>query len=381
MRQAPLALLAITTLVLLACEVARSDEQRPAWRPDQAGNYLDERQKVWFAFDSRGEGATRSTCVSCHTVLPYLLSRPVLDKIAGMTAPTEAESKLLAQTKMRVENWKQLDTEAFGLFYDDGDQKKTESWGTEAVFNALVLAFDDRDQGRSAPSETTRLAFSHLWATQIQTAELRGAWRWLDFSEPPWGASDSTYFGAALAAIAVGSAPGYYTSGADADTDAHVGLLRDYLRTRLDGENLHNQAWALWAAATLEGLLAQDDRDKVISRLIDKQHDDGGWSLSSLGPWVRNDGTAQETVSDGYATGFVLNVLQTAGVPKSDARIARGLDWLTTSQAPTGEWRGVSVVKKRDPASHVGKFMSDAATAFAVLALRHDRNLDKSGAD
>jgi squalene-hopene/tetraprenyl-beta-curcumene cyclase len=371
MKRKPLGLLAITTLVLLACAVASADEQPPAWKPDQAGSYLDERQNVWFAFDSRGEGATRSTCVSCHTVLPYLLGRPALRKIAGGKGPTEAESKLLAQTRMRVENWQQLDTEALGLFYDDNDQKKSESRGTEAVFNAVVLAFDDRYQGRSSPSDATALAFSHLWATQVQTGELRGAWQWLDFSEPPWGAKDSTYFGAALAAIAVGTAPGYYTPGADADTETNVQLLRDYLRTGLERENLHNQAWALWASATLEGLLSQSDRENVVRRLLDKQHDDGGWSLSSLGPWVRNDGTAQETASDGYATSLVLHVLQTAGATKSDATIARGLDWLKTNQTSTGEWRGVSVVKKRDPASHVGKFMSDAATAFAVLALGH----------
>ncbi|HWB09147.1 MAG TPA: prenyltransferase/squalene oxidase repeat-containing protein [Pirellulales bacterium] len=366
-----LRLLRAVSLVLLTCAVAPAEDKGLGWNPAHAGGYLDERQKEWFVFDSRGEGATRSTCLSCHTVLPYMLSRPVLRKITASAAPSEAEGKLLAQTRMRVESWDRLDTPPFGLFYDDSDQKKAESWGTEAVFNALVLAFDDRDRGRSSPSDATRLAFSHLWATQVQTGELRGAWRWLDFSEPPWGSKDSTYFGAALAAIAVGTAPGYYTPGADADTDARVLLLRDYLRTGLDRENLHNQAWALWAGSTLDGLLTQEEREKVISRLVDKQHDDGGWSLSSLGPWARNDGTAQDTASDGYATGFVLHVLQIAGVPKTNAKVARGLDWLKTNQSPAGEWRGASVVKKRDPATHVGKFMSDAATAFAVLALSH----------
>ena len=86
---------------------------------------------------------------------------------------------------------------------------------------------------------------------------------------------------------------------------------------------------------------------------------------------MRSDGTAQESESDGYATGLVLHVLQTAGAPKDSVKIVKGLDWLKSNQSPTGAWPGVSVNKKRDPASHSGKFMSDAATAFAVLALSH----------
>lgn len=356
-------------VALLTCAFANADEKRFRCDADAAGAYLDERAQNWFEFDSRGEGATRSTCLSCHTVVPYMLARPALRKLTATAAPTAAESQLLAQTRMRVANWPRLDTEAFGLFYDDDDQKKTQSWGTEAVFNALVLAGDDRNQGRASPSEATRRAFSHLWTTQVRGGELRGAWHWLDFNEPPWGAKDSTYFGAALAAVAIGTAPGYYTAGDDADTDAHVRLLRDYLRGGIDRENLHNQAGALWAAGTLAGLLTRAECQRVMARLSDRQRDDGGWSLSSLGPWVRNDGTAQETRSDGYATGFVLHVLRVAGVPTSDARVAKGMDWLTNNQTPTGEWRAVSVVKQRDPDSHVGKFMSDAATAFAALAL------------
>ena len=54
-----------------------------------------------------------------------------------------------------------------------------------------------------------------------------------------------------------------------------------------------------------------------------------------------------------------------------DPKIAKGLNWLRVNQEPSGEWRGSSVNKKREPMTNVGRLMSDAATAFAVLALSH----------
>jgi squalene-hopene/tetraprenyl-beta-curcumene cyclase len=349
-------------LVLLTCPMARSEGESTGWKPDEAGKYLDERENVWFGY---------ARCVSCHSSLPYALARPALRRVVGARTPTEPETKLLAQIRRRVANWKKLDTKEFGLYYDSSDEMKKQSWGTEAVFNSAILAFDDRYQGRASPSEATKQAFANLWQTQVQAGDSKGAWEWLDFGEAPWGNTEARYVGAALAAIAVGTAPGYDTPGADPDTDARVALLRGYLKRGLPRQNLHNRAWGLWAATQGEGILTKAEQQKVIHQLLDKQQDDGGWSLPSLGPWVRRDGTAQEPASDGYATGLILHVLQTAGVPKDDVKVARGLDWLQRHQAATGPWRSVSLVKKRDPASHAGKFMSDAATAFAVLALSH----------
>lgn len=328
----------------------------------EAGRYLDEREVVWFE---------QADCVSCHTVLPYALARPALRGLAGAKTPTGQETKLLAQIRRRVANWEKLDTEEFGLYYDDSEQKKKESWGTEAVFNAVILAFDDRYQDRPSPSEATKQAFANLWQTQARAGGDKGSWEWLDFHEAPWGNREARYLGAALAAIAVGTAPGYLAPGADAGTDARVQMLVGYLKDRLPQQDLHNRAWALWAATNVDGILTNAERRRIVEQLLNKQREDGGWSLPSLGTWARNDGSAQETASDGYATGFVLHVLQIAGQPKDDARIAKGLAWLKRNQAATGAWRSVSVVKKRDPASHTGKFMSDAATAFAVLALSH----------
>jgi squalene-hopene/tetraprenyl-beta-curcumene cyclase len=349
-------------LVLLAGPTARAGGEPTGWNPDRAGQYLDERETVWFGY---------AKCVSCHSGLPYALARPALRRFVGAGTPTDQETKLLAQIRRRVANWKSLDTKEFGLYYDASDELKKQSWGTEAVFNAVILASDDRYQGRVSPSEATRQAFSNLWQTQVQAGDSKGSWDWLDFREAPWGNAEARYCGAALAAIAVGTAPGYYSPGADADADARVTLLRGYLRDGLRRQNLHNRAWGLWAATSGEGVLTKAEQEEMITQLFDKQQDDGGWSLPSLGAWVRNDRTAQETASDGYATGLILHVLQTAGVRKDNVKVARGLDWLRRNQAVTGPWRSVSLVKKRDPASHPGKFMSDAATAFAVLALSH----------
>jgi squalene-hopene/tetraprenyl-beta-curcumene cyclase len=360
-------------VIVFASATAPAEEPRIEWRPGDAAKYLDEREKTWIEFPSakRGQEKEQSSCISCHSVLGYALARPVLRKVTGVETPTEYETKLLAQTKRRVENWNDLDTASFGLLYDFNERKKRESWGTEAVVNAVILAFDDHYQGKSGPSDATKQAFTNLWKTQTQTGDHKGTWDWLDFDLEPWEATGSRYYGAALAAIAVGIAPGYHASVTDSDLRARLLLLQEYLRDKAPAQNLFNQAWCLWASTKFKGVLTKDEKNKIIGRLLDKQRDDGGWSLSSLGTFERRDGSAQDATSDGYATGLVLHVLQLAGVPKDEAKLAKGLGWLRKNQAATGAWRGVSVNKERDPATHVGKFMSDAATAYAVLALSH----------
>ena len=59
-----------------------------------------------------------------------------------------------------------------------------------------------------------------------------------------------------------------------------------------------------------------------------------------------------------------------AGIPREEPHLAKAIGWLERHQdASTGMWRASSLNKQRDPASDAGKFMSDAATAFAALAL------------
>jgi squalene-hopene/tetraprenyl-beta-curcumene cyclase len=343
------------------------------WNKTKAGEYLDTRCKSWFEYQpaDRGEGATRSSCICCHTIVPYALARPALRKIVGGDEATEFEKRFLAQTQMRVRAWRDLDSARYALLYDANEQKKKESWGTEAVLNALILAFDDRYQGRHAPEPTTTMAFDNLWQLQVTVGAQKGSWNWFDFGLEPWETKNARYFGAALAAIAVGSAPGYYKSATDTAVEAKVTLLRDYLKEHYRAQNLHNRLWVLWASLTLDGILTPEQRKEFTAQILAKQQDDGGWNLASLGEYRRIDGSAQEVASDGYATGLILHVLLNAGARKDDQAIAKGLDWLREHQEATGEWKACSVNKKRNPTAFTGKFMTDAATAFAVLALTH----------
>jgi squalene-hopene/tetraprenyl-beta-curcumene cyclase len=346
------------------------DAEAPA-RVRQALSYLDARQDAWSAFASakRGEGASRTTCVSCHTGITYVLARPALGRFATAAGPATPEERIVASVSLRVEHWAELDSRQYRLMYDSDDSKKVESRGTEAVINALVLARDDAARRRTEPSAAARQALQHLWATQATEGPSAGSWDWLKFSNEPWEADGSRAFGAALAAIAVGSAPGYVNDRLDEKDARGLALLRDYLRRRFPDESLYNRIWILEAATKLEGVLSADQQREVIEQLLALQRADGGWALAPLGGFKRRDGTDQPEDSDGYATGLVLHVLLRAGLPAARPELAKGLGWLRSNQRPDGSWLGRSVNKERDPVTFTGKLMSDAATAFSAWAL------------
>jgi squalene-hopene/tetraprenyl-beta-curcumene cyclase len=137
---------------------------------------------------------------------------------------------------------------------------------------------------------------------------------------------------------------------------------------------LLNQLMGLWASARIPSLLTPEQRQSTIDAAFALQQPDGGWSTSSLGTFKRVDGTANDTKTDGYATALATLALQEAGVNRNDSRIAKGLEWLRKNQdRATGRWVATSLNKNRDPESEPAKFMSDAATAYAVLSLTYAR--------
>jgi squalene-hopene/tetraprenyl-beta-curcumene cyclase len=337
-----------------------------SWDPKAAAAYLDERQAWWFGYPSADRGGT--ACVSCHTALPYALARPALRSRVNERGPSANEAKLIGDVVKRVRAWKDV-----APYYPDqtrGLPKTAESRGTESILHAVILA--RRDAAEGTLSDDLRLAFSNLWALQMRTGDLTGAWAWLYFRLEPWEGAASPYFGATLAATAVGMAPNGYA--ASPDIQDNIKLLRAYLTKQLEQQPTFNRLMLLWASANLTGLLTPEQRDALVAEAFGKQRADGGWSMSSLGPWQRTDGSALDTHSDGYATGLATFALQQAGVPSTEPRVQKGLQWLVEHQdRATGRWLATSLNKQRDPASDTGRFMNDAATAYAVLALTAGR--------
>jgi squalene-hopene/tetraprenyl-beta-curcumene cyclase len=345
---------------------AASEPAKPsaAWDAPAATAYLDGRQSWWMTWPAAARDHD-TQCVSCHTTLSYALARPALRAALAEREASAPERQMLEHVTRRVRLWRDVEP-----FYPDqtrGLPKTSESRGTEAILNAIVLA--TRDASTGTLTDETRLAFDNLWALQFKAGDMAGGWAWLNFHNEPWEAPSSQYFGNALAAIAIGAAPGGYSS--RPEIQERVKLLAAYLRSGVEKAHLLNRAMILWASTRISDVLSAEQRQAIIDELLSKQQADGGWSTASLvGDWKRHDSTPLDKETDGYATGLVTYVMQQAGRSETDPRVARGRAWLVQHQNRTnGMWTATSPNKQRDPESDVGKFMSDAATAYAVMAL------------
>jgi squalene-hopene/tetraprenyl-beta-curcumene cyclase len=350
------------------------------WDPAAAAAYLDARMDLWFANGTKlRTGDTQTACVSCHAGLAYAVSRPVLRRVMHVDAPATQEARLIEGVTRRVETYG-----THQVLYDLNERRQIESRGTEAVLNAVILTSADAARNLREPSAPTKKALARLWETQ----RADGRWDWLEFGLEPWETTEAAYHGATFAAFAVGTAPGQH----DAVATAGIERLRAYLSSNYQAQHLYNRTWALLASTRMQRVVTDAQRDALIDDLVRAQRDDGGWSLEAMGPWkwsktappVKSPGDLDAsllTQSDGYATGLAVYTLKQAGVAPGHVAIRKGIRWLETNQrampvpdVPGRGWHAHSLNYDREHGGEKGEpwrrlFMSDTATAFAILAL------------
>ena len=129
----------VTGLTVRAAGPQDRAASRDGWNREAAARYLDERMEGWFGAATKlRTGDAQTGCVSCHTSIPYALARPRLRQAMHLGTLTPQEAKLVDNVTRRVETY-----DTHQLLYEISEVKKTESRGTEAVINALILASAD----------------------------------------------------------------------------------------------------------------------------------------------------------------------------------------------------------------------------------------------
>jgi len=282
------------------------------WNPRLAADYLDAREKAWFAWPTAKSAG--GTCVSCHTQMTYLMARPALRKLLGEAQPTEFETAILAGLKERTEQ----DQRMFGAARFAQEPLASQAEGVQSVLTALLLAGGDPTAG-----PTTERAFDRMWAAQIRDGESRGAWAWFDLNDDPWEMKDSAYYGATLAALAASAAPASYRE--KPDVKARIDDLAAYLRTAESGQPLHNRLMLLWVSAALPEAWPKSASAKLVTEILARQQPDGGWTMESLGPWKDHPEAAISSGSNNYATAVVALALEQSGIKASHTALAKAL--------------------------------------------------------
>ena len=300
------------------------------WNPRLAAQYLDSRQKEWF--DWPRANAAAKPCVSCHTGVTYLLARPVLRKALGEETPTAYENGLLASLRSRL---------------DLREPANAPGLGVESILAARFLATDN--------------ALERMWALQVHDGAAKGAWNWFSLDRDPWELPESAFYGAALAAMA----------GPAKDRGRWEALeLAAYLRREQAAQPLHNRLMLLWAAAGFPQALTAEARNAIVEEVWKKQQADGSWTMYALGPFQTHANAPRAEGGSAYATAFTAYVMQQSGSGAAGPKLARALAWLRSRQdQECGCWQAASMNEPYESGSIPSKFMADAATSFAVLAL------------
>jgi squalene-hopene/tetraprenyl-beta-curcumene cyclase len=276
--------------------------------------------------------------------MTYLLARPALRRRLKESQPTMYETGLLDRLRARV-----------------GEKPAGALQGVETIFTAMFLSRADEKKTMSAH---TQKAFDQLWTLQGTDGPSKGGWRWYAANLDPWENAESGRYGAALAAVALTQASAEYRNTPKVRDQAAA--LKSYLLESIESRRLHDRLALLLARSFIPDSL----RQSITADAFNTQQQDGGWTIESLGPWMAHPDAPPSPGTNAYATAFTTVALLRGGVPASDPKLAQALTWLQSHQEPaTGSWAAVSMNKRYPEGSMESRFMQDAATAFASLAL------------
>lgn len=333
-------------IIFIFSGAARSEVSGSAEAVKQGLEYLDRRADHWMRVTGK-----RSDCISCHTVLPYVMARASIGAL-------DHDNIRTIQTYVvdRVDHFADKSP-----WYDPEKSK-----GTESILNATILSFINQSEGRSdkALSRESKLAIELMLGEQQDG----GDFEWLDaFELAPFESVGARYWGSALAALTLGTE--------QKGSDEALSKLRKHLRKTKAKEDLHEKLMLLWASTKMTDLLTAEEAASIQKEVLEAQRSDGGWDLRQMTRGGAGEGETDEG-SDSYATAYAAYVLLMSGVEAK--KLESAAQWLIDHQikedstpypdrqSAKGAFPGRSVNRKNS-LNHM--FMTDAGSAFAVMFL------------
>ena len=270
-------------------------------------------------------------CVSCHTAVPYALSRSTLRNTACRAQLLLAnEHRLLDNVTKRVRLWKAVDS----VLHSDVDRGVSKL--ARVARNGIRTQRPDpcRAVTRGAANSATRPL--QRWITCGLNNKLpasrkeRGSGCALRMSR-----GKRTIQATSERRLPRSRLVSHRATIGHARSQNQPQAIAGIPEPRIRRADPYQSRRPLWASAKLPGLLEPDRQEAIIAELLGKQQADGGWSLSSLsGSWNERMARRKKR-SYGYATGLITFVLQQVGTSLENAQLKQGLAWLTANQDRT----------------------------------------------
>jgi len=318
----------------------RFEPRLPQMNVEAAVDYLELGVEAWNK---------KYKCIGCHVTGTYLLVRPML---TSLEPPSREVRDFTIKTLQP--------------YLKEGSEKVLliGHRSAQVVYAAAGLASWDRYvEGRI--SKETKQVLQLMFRLQQED----GLWK-VPTCWPPL--QSSSYQLAAVAALAVGIAPGWREELENLELKESVDRLRTLLRTQTPPHD-YARVWLLWAESRMKGILEEPERQELVDMIWSHQKEDGGWSLRMFArPEEWGDGSRYDKLvsdqdfyfrtSDGHMTGLSVIVLREAGIPPQDPRLQKAMEWIDQNQRITGRWFSASLNTEH---YHLLTF---SATCFALLS-------------